>query len=114
MITKAVTFAGALVMMLWYSPLMTAIAAGLTVLPLIASMLTGGRLQAAERRVSDRNRDFTAALSDCLGGFSRCQDASRRKGRSSGCSRRAIARWKGEKYQPDAALRQLVGMIGAD
>lgn len=30
----------------------------------------GGQLQAAEKRVSDQNRDFTAALSDCLGGFS--------------------------------------------
>ena len=69
-ITKAVTFFGALAMMLWYSPLMTAIAAGVTVLPLIASVLTGGQLQAAEKRVSDQNRDFTAALSDCLGGFS--------------------------------------------
>ena len=69
-IMKAVTFFGALAMMLWYSPLMTAIAAGVTVLPLIASLLTGGQLQAAEKRVSDRNRDFTAALSDCLGGFS--------------------------------------------
>ena len=49
-ITKAVTFFGALAMMLWYSPLMTAIAAGVTVLPLIASLLTGGQLQASENR----------------------------------------------------------------
>lgn len=49
-ITKTVTFLGALAMMLWYSPLMTAIAAGVTVLPLIASLLTGGQLQAAENR----------------------------------------------------------------
>ena len=69
-LTQAVTFAGALVIMLWYSPVLTAIAAGLTVLPLIASLMTGKQLQKAERRVSARNRDFTAALSDCLGGFS--------------------------------------------
>lgn len=69
-LTQAVTFAGALVIMLWYSPVLTAIAAGLTVLPLIASLMTGKQLQTAERRVSARNRDFTAALSDCLGGFS--------------------------------------------
>ncbi len=69
-ITKTVTFIGALVMMIIYSPLMTAIAVGLTLLPLIASVLTGNRIEAAERRVSDRNKDFTAALSDCLGGFS--------------------------------------------
>ena len=55
MITKAVTFIGALLLMCRYSLLMTAIAAGLTVLPLIASLLTGNRLQAVESRVSERN-----------------------------------------------------------
>ena len=69
-LSKAVTFAGALVIMLWYSPVLTAIAAGLTVLPLVASLMTGKQLQTAEQRVSARSRDFTAALSDCLGGFS--------------------------------------------
>ena len=61
-ITKAVTFAGALGMMLFYSPLMTMVAVAVTLLP-------GSRMQAAEQRVSDRSRDFTAALSDCLSGF---------------------------------------------
>ena len=36
----------------------------------VFAALTGGQLQAAEKRVSDQNRDFTAALSDCRGGFS--------------------------------------------
>ena len=36
----------------------------------VFAALTGGQLQAAEKRVSDQNRDFTVALSDCLGGFS--------------------------------------------
>ena len=36
----------------------------------VFAALTGGQLQAAEKRVSDQNRDFTAALSDCLGSFS--------------------------------------------
>jgi len=31
--------------------------------------LTGNRLQAVESRVSERNGEFTAALSDCLAGF---------------------------------------------
>ena len=42
---------------------------GVTLLPLAASLLTGNRLQASGKRVSDRNRDFTAALTDCLSGF---------------------------------------------
>ena len=47
LITKTVAFIGALAMMLWYSPLMTAIALGVTILPLVASLLTGSKLQAA-------------------------------------------------------------------
>ena len=49
---------------------MTLIAAGITLLPLVASLLVGNRMEIAERRVSDRSRDFTAALGDCLSGFS--------------------------------------------
>ncbi len=68
-ITKALLFFGTIVMMLWYSPFMTAIAMGLMLLPVLASVLTGSRMQAAEQAVSNRNRDFTAALKDYLNGF---------------------------------------------
>ena len=110
-ITKAVTFFGALAMMLWYSPLMTAIAAGVTVLPLIASVLTGGQLQAAEKRVSDQNRDFTAALSDCLGGFSVVKTfrAEKEIFRLFAESNRALEQEKFSRRR----LKALVGMIGA-
>ena len=110
-ITKAVTFFGALAMMLWYSPLMTAIAAGVTVLPLIASVLTGGQLQAAEKRVSDRNRDFTAALSDCLDGFSVVKTfrAEKEIFRLFAESNRALEQEKFSRRR----LKALVGMIGA-
>ena len=110
-LTKAVTFFGALAMMLWYSPLMTAIAAGVTVLPLIASVLTGGQLQAAEKRVSDRNRDFTAALSDCLGGFSVVKTfrAEKEIFRLFAESNRALEQEKFSRRR----VKALVGMIGA-
>ena len=110
-ITKTVTFAGALAMMLWYSPLMTAIAVGLTVLPLIASILTGGRLRAAESRVSGSNRDFTAALTDFLGGFSvvKTFKAEKEIVRLFAASNRAL---EGEKFSR-RRLKTLVGMIGA-
>lgn len=109
-ITKAVTFFGALAMMLWYSPLMTAIAAGVTVLPLIASVLTGGQLQAAEKRVSDRNRDFTAALSDCLDGFSVVKTfrAEKEIFRLFAESNRALEQEKFSRRR----VKALVGMIG--
>lgn len=110
-ITKAVTFFGALAMMLWYSPLMTAIAAGVTVLPLVASLLTGGQLQAAEKRVSDQNRDFTAALSDCLGGFSVVKTfwAEKESFRLFAESNRVLEQEKFSRRR----LKALVGMIGA-
>lgn len=63
------TFFGALIMMLLYSPVMTGIAVLLTLLPLAVSVLTGGKMAAAEQRVSEGNKNFTSILMDCLGGF---------------------------------------------
>lgn len=111
MITKAVTFVGALLLMCRYSMLMTAIAAGLTVLPLIASLLTGNRLQAVESRVSERNGEFTAALSDCLAGFTVVKNfrAEREIFRLFAQSNKALEH---EKFT-GRRIKTLVGMIGA-
>lgn len=111
MITKAVTFVGALLLMCRYSLLMTAIAAGLTVLPLIASLLTGSRLQAVESRVSERNGEFTAALSDCLAGFTVVKNfkAEREIFRLFAQSNKALEH---EKFT-GRRIKMLVGMIGA-
>lgn len=111
MITKAVTFIGALLLMCRYSLLMTAIAAGLTVLPLIASLLTGSRLQAVESRVSERNEEFTAALSDCLAGFTVVKNfrAEREIFRLFAQSNKALEH---EKFT-GRRIKTLVGMIGA-
>lgn len=111
MITKAVTFVGALLLMCRYSLLMTAIAAGLTVLPLIASLLTGSRLQAVESRVSERNGEFTAALSDCLAGFTVVKSfrAEREIFRLFAQSNKALEH---EKFT-GRRIKTLVGMIGA-
>ena len=70
MATKIVTCIGALWLMLRYSVLLTGIAAAVTALPLAASLLCGNGLAKSESRVSEENRDFTAALHDCLAGFS--------------------------------------------
>lgn len=111
MITKAVTFIGALLLMCRYSLLMTAIAAGLTVLPLIASLLTGNRLQAVESRVSERNGEFTAALSDCLAGFTVVKNfkAEREIFRLFAQSNKTLEH---EKFT-GRRIKTLVGMIGA-
>lgn len=111
MITKAVTFIGALLLMCRYSLLMTAIAAGLTVLPLIASLLTGNRLQTVENRVSERNGEFTAALSDCLAGFTVVKNfkAEREIFHLFAQSNKALEH---EKFT-GRRIKTLVGMIGA-
>ena len=62
--------AGAIALMIWYSPLLTLIAIGLSMLPLVGSLLTGNKLAVEEKKVSDRNGVYTSTLKDCLSGFS--------------------------------------------
>lgn len=109
--TNAVMFFGSVFLMLWYSPLLTAISVGVTLLPLIASVLTGHRLVAAEKRVSGRNRDFTAALTDCLSGFSVIKSfrAEKEIFRMFSESNRAL---EDEKFSREK-IKMLVGMIGS-
>lgn len=111
LITKTVTFIGALAMMLWYSPLMTAIAIGVTIFPLAASLLTGNKLQAVEKRVSDRNRDYTATLHDCLSGFAVVKSFKAEKEifKLFAESNHAL---EGEKFSR-RRIKTIVGMIGA-
>lgn len=62
--------AGALAMMFWYSPLLTIISVGLSVLPLLASLSTGNLVAKAGKQVSDRNDAYMTTLKDSLLGFS--------------------------------------------
>ncbi len=64
------TFIGALALMVWYSPLLTAIAIGFSLLPLLASLLTVNTVAEQEKAVSAKNEAYTSTLKDCLGGFS--------------------------------------------
>lgn len=111
LISMSVTFFGALIMMLWYSPLLTAVAIGVTLLPLAASLMTGNRLQIEEKRVSDRNRDFTATLTDCLSGFTvvKTFQAEKEIFRLFAESNGAL---EAEKFTR-RRLKVMVGMIGA-
>ena len=111
LITKAAAFFGALLMMLWYSPPLTAIAIGVTLLPLAASLLTGNRLQTSEKCVSDRNRDFTAALTDCLSGFTVVKTFKAEKEIFQLFAQNNHA-LEGQKFSR-RRLKVLVGMIGA-
>ncbi len=68
-ITTGIAFLGGLGLMLWYSPLLTVIAIGFSLLPIIASVVFGGRAAAAEKTVSDRKERYTGLLKDVLTGF---------------------------------------------
>ncbi len=70
MIESLLTFFGALILMIYYSPLLTLIAILLSLFPLVASILTGNKMAEAEKAVSDRNQTYTSTLKDCLSGFS--------------------------------------------
>ena len=64
------SFFFALALMLFYSPLLTAVAIGVTFIPLLVSLMSGKKLAAGEVKVSEGNKSFTATNSDCLNGFS--------------------------------------------
>lgn len=69
-VQQCVMFVAALVMMLWYSPLLTAVSVGLSILPVIASVAVGDRITDAESNVSERNEAYMSTLRDSLTGFS--------------------------------------------
>ena len=70
MISVSVSFVGALGLMLWYSPLLTLIAIGFSLLPILVSIALGNRAAAAEKAVSDKKESYTGMLKDALSGFS--------------------------------------------
>lgn len=63
-------FIGALIMMIRYSPTLTAVAVLVSFLPILASLLAGNRMATAEKALSERNESLTATLKDSLAGFS--------------------------------------------
>ena len=66
MISDAVIFSGALLMMIFYSPVLTAAALIFSLIPFVFSLITGGRLKDVQKEVSDKNQSFTAFLKDSL------------------------------------------------
>ena len=69
-IENLLTFVGAIVLMIWYSPVLTLVAAGFSLLPIVAVVLTGNKVAQAEKDVSYKNEMYTSTLKDSLGGFS--------------------------------------------
>ena len=61
---------GALVLMFYYSPLLTVLSIALALIPLAVSIFTGNLVAKAEKKVSDKNETYMSTLKDSLVGFS--------------------------------------------
>ena len=68
-IQVGITFVGALGMMLWYSPLLTLIAIGFSLIPILVSVVLGDKAAKAEKNLSDQKESYTGILKDALAGF---------------------------------------------
>lgn len=64
-----VSFAGAVFLMLWYSPFLTLAAILLSILPILVSVVPAKRLAEAEKKVSDANAGYVEIIKDILSGF---------------------------------------------
>lgn len=102
---------GAVVMMIWYSPLLTLVAVLLSLLPVLAAIITGGKAEQAEKSVSIHNEEYTMSLKDCIGGFTVIKSfkAETQMCRIFGEKVKNLAKAKGEKEK----ILVLVQMFGA-
>ena len=62
-------FLGALIMMLYYSPVMLVLAVALSFLPVAVSMTAGNRLTEQEKEISKKNELFVSIVNELLSGF---------------------------------------------
>lgn len=69
LISYAIAFVATLAVMFYYSPRLTVIAIGLTLIPVIISIVTGGQLASIEKEVSAYHADFVGTIKDMLTGF---------------------------------------------
>lgn len=62
-------FWGALIMMLYYSPVLLVLAVALSFLPVAVSMKAGNRLTEQEKEISKKNERFVSIVNELLSGF---------------------------------------------
>ena len=68
-IEAGLSFVGALALMLWYSPILTLVSIGFSLLPIIVSVIFGNKAAMAEKNVSDKKESYTDVQKDALTGF---------------------------------------------
>lgn len=70
LIDIGISFVGAIVLMLWYSPVLTMVAIALSILPLLASVPASKEITKTEKNLSKKNAEFMEFMRDTLSGFS--------------------------------------------
>ena len=108
-------FFGSLLLMLYYSPLLTLIAIGFSLLPVLASVLTGQRLVNLEKDVSGRNERFLAMISEILTGFYvvKSFNAEKRIGKIFGNVNEALEKAKKKRNINKVYMEMIGGLSGA-
>lgn len=69
-VDTGVSFIGALLLMLWYDPLLTLCSILFSILPVIVSVAPSRKLAEAEKNLSDGNAAYVEIIKDILSGFS--------------------------------------------
>ena len=70
LIDIGISFIGAIVLMLWYSPVLTMVAIALSILPLLASIPASKEITKTEKNLSKENAGFMEFMRDTLSGYS--------------------------------------------
>ena len=70
LIDIGISFVGAIVLMLWYSPVLTMVAIALSILPLLVSIPASKEITKTEKNLSKKNAEFMEFMRDTLSGFS--------------------------------------------
>ncbi len=66
---EVIGFFGALLLMLYYSPLLTGIAMALAMVPVVVSVVCSNKIKSAEIFISNQNEHFVSMVKDALLGF---------------------------------------------
>ncbi len=69
-VANILLFVGSLTLMFIYNWLLTLIALGLSIIPIVITIILGNYMAKAEKKVSDQNETYTATIKDTLSGFS--------------------------------------------
>ena len=70
LIDIGISFVGAIVLMLWYSPVLTMVAIALSILPLLVSIPASKEITRTKKNLSKENADFMEFMRDTLSGYS--------------------------------------------